>query len=105
MSSAVPVREVASAGEDLRDVTEFEVGFGAGLDQDLERLIGGELEAFHQNAFGLPDDVSTVDRDPQLLLASGGGHRYRGVRGEQQPDLFGLVAEGPCLPGVHVQGS
>src|SRR4051794_2527709 len=48
-------------GELAGNVAELDVADLAGLDQQLERLVGGHLEPFHQDPSGLADQITELD--------------------------------------------
>jgi len=56
-------------------------------------LVGADFVAFHQDAFGLPDDVPAGQHQVRVVLVLRADQGHCGVAGEQQPDVLVAVAE------------
>src|SRR6476659_2916843 len=97
--------ELSPAGEFVGEVSKFSVLLLADSGQYLERLVGGDLVALHQDPFGLPDQVAAVDRPVELVDRLGAGVGDRGMAGEDQTGVFGFVGERVRLVAVQVEGS
>ncbi len=74
---------------------ESQVALLAGPDQDSECLGPGEVQTFHQDPLGLADQLPGVHGAGKPGPDPGRVVRHCPIRGEQQPDVLGLVAERP----------
>lgn len=57
----------AGLGQVYGDVAKFAVGGLGGHHQQVKRYVGADLESLHQDPFGLPDDITTVQRESEVF--------------------------------------
>src|SRR5829696_7407219 len=103
MASLVSSAQLAGGGEVLGDGSQSQVVVVADLDEHPKCLVVSDLVPFHQDALGLPDQVSGRQRRTHVVHVLDAGERDRGVAGEQQSYLLRLVIEGIHAPAVQVQ--
>ena len=82
---------------------ELTVGVLAGLREQGERRLHGDLVGLHQDALCLADHVPAAQRHGDVAEVLVISDRDRGVAGEGQSDPLGLVGEDPGSASQQVQ--
>jgi hypothetical protein len=104
------VAKFAGVNQVVGDRAQLAVRLHRRPDQQLERLVGGQLVALHEDAFGLVDNpprllrglevVGPVPGGPVGVQVAGGD---RGIGAEPGPRAPAVLVEGVRLAGVDVQ--
>ena len=88
-----------------RHVAQLDVVVLRQATQEVERAIGVEVVALHQDALRLADQLARIDRDLQALFVVGGGERHRRMGHEDRGDRDVIVVECVDALGVEVERS
>ncbi len=87
----------------LRDVAQLDVVRLRLTPQEVERAIGVEVEALHEDALRLADELAGVDRDLQAGLVVGVRQGDGGMAYEDRGDRDVVLVERVGVVGVEVE--